>query len=77
MTNYKSLTTSNKVATLKLEGDYTEARNIDTVKAEALAVLVGGYNVYGRSVDLEKYYDIKKRFDLLVSEMATELVKSK
>ena len=38
-------------------------------KAEALAILLGKYNKYGRHIDLEKVEEIIRRFNNLVSEM--------
>lgn len=62
--NFKSFEQSKRVSTLKIETNGW----LDEQKAKALAILAGGYNEIGRDKDLEKYTDLKKRFDVIISE---------
>jgi hypothetical protein len=67
--NSKSLNIGKTTTKITIEHDNTD----DSVKVSnriiALYILLGGYNEFGRSIDLDKYKDIKRRFNECISEI--------
>lgn len=59
------------VATLKIEffnaGKHTEK------ELKALAILLGGYNKYGRKIDLDKHRERIRRFVDLIDEITNDI----
>jgi len=44
-------------------------RHCNERRAKAIAILLGGYNKYGRSIDLDKYKEIKEVFDSAILDI--------
>ena len=59
---------SKKSASIKLEG-------YNMLNAKAIAILSGGYNKYGRKIDIKRYEHFKKQFDNLMFNINYELDK--
>lgn len=57
------------VATIKL---YNDAYS-DMDYNKALVVLLGGYNKYGRKMDINKFDKLKKHFDNLIQKVSEEI----
>jgi len=65
-TYFKSLKITAMTCRITLEKGYQADAELEF---KALAVLMGGYNQYGRAVELEKYEQVKKRFDQALCDM--------
>jgi len=63
--NTKTIT----VSTIARSNEYDTRK-----RAEALAILLGEYNKYGRSIDVIKYEEIRHRFENCISEIENELI---
>ena len=57
-----------KIDTLKTSNTTHDLKATQS-KAEALSILLGQYNTYGRHIEVEKAQEIIERFNNLVSEM--------
>lgn len=67
---FKSLKVKRTTSTIILEHEDTEISCIPDLQTRAISVLLGGYNQYGRSIDLEKYQELKRKAWELVDEVA-------
>ncbi len=69
----KTIKVKDTVTVITLEHDSTKQRRANGIKIEsdikALAILLGGYNAHGRSVDYDQYIEIKNRFDECVTDL--------
>lgn len=70
---FKSLKVNKKTSTIVLEHEGTETSSIPELQMRALSILLGGYNQYGRSIDIEKYRELKRKAWDLVDEVANSL----
>ena len=61
--NLKKLDIGNKVTKISLEHESTERSSNITNEIKAIAILLGGYNEFGQSIDEEIYNDIRHKFD--------------
>lgn len=68
-THLKSLSVSRTVSTLKLEHDNIDSNDEQEKEILAIAILLGGYNQYGRKISLEDYQKIKDRFKDCIQEV--------
>ena len=47
--------------------------SLDEKQEKALAILLGAYNQFGRSVDLEEFATIRNKFKSSIDELAAKL----
>ena len=67
MKEFKSdnLADNKQVLTIKLYNETKEDEKIN----KALLVLLGGYNIYGRQMDVEDYHKLKKQFNIILDKI--------
>lgn len=71
--NLKSLNIGKKTTKIILEHDDTD-KNVDpTNEIIAIAILLGGYNEFGRKMETDKYVILKRKFSELISEIKSQL----
>ena len=73
MVNLKNLNMGNKVSKLTIEHESTEKSLNNHDKIMAIAILLGGYNEFGRKIPIEVYQEIKGRFDECINEVKHRL----
>ena len=66
--NLKQLSTGGNVSTIKVEHD--KITQDCEKQLRALAVILGGYNQYGRKMDVDLLPQIKERFSFLINEVS-------
>lgn len=71
--NFKSLRINKTTSQITLEHSNAEKTTIIPRRLEAISVLLGGYNIYGRSIDIEKHRDRMKRFMDILEEVENDL----
>lgn len=59
-----------KIANIKVEAVSYAANKDAQTEAKAVYALLGGYNQVARGVDLEKYNELRTKFDYIVDELA-------
>lgn len=64
--NVKSLTTTSKIATIKLHMD-------NELKVRAVYALLGGYNEVARNVDLVEFHDLEDQFKVIVTQLMSKM----
>lgn len=69
--NLKKLNMGDKVSHLSIEHQSIEGRGGAQQHDEvlAIAILLGGYNAFGRKINVEEYHKIKERFDECIREI--------
>jgi hypothetical protein len=65
----KKLNMRGKTSILTLEHDSTEKSIIPHDEVMAIAILLGGYNEFGRKIDVLKYQEIRGRFNDCINEI--------
>jgi hypothetical protein len=67
MKEFKSdnLADNKQVLTVKLYNETKEDEKLN----KALLVLLGGYNIYGRQMDLEYYHELQKQFNIILDKI--------
>lgn len=70
--NFKSLRVNKTTSQITLEHENPDTMLISR-QLEAISVLLGGYNVYGRSIDIDKHRDRVKRFMSIIEETYEDL----
>jgi|TARA_S200002703_G_C3582964_1_gene179044 hypothetical protein len=73
MVNLKKITVGKTTSTIKVEHPNTEYNVARVNKLHAIAILLGGYNELGRKMDVERYLELKQKFDNLVREVVKEI----
>lgn len=68
----KNLKIGDKVSTISIESD-SRLKSTRENELKALAVLLGGYNRYGRHIDLDKHRERIIIFSDLIMEIAAEM----
>ena len=63
MTNLKNLNMGNKITKLTIEHESTEKSLDNHDEIMAIAILLGGYNEFGRKIPIEDYQEIKEIFN--------------
>ncbi len=66
MLQVKSISNTEKTATIKFERRSSD----DDSKINALYALSGGYNQVARHVDIERYNELARQYNVLIAEMA-------
>lgn len=70
----KKITISDNVTTIKLEHDkYTSNNRVMRNQIKALYCLLGGYNEYGRHIEVNQFLAIQDKFNEVINEL-TELI---
>lgn len=69
MTNLKKLNMGDKVSKLTIEHESTEKWLENHDEVMAIAILLGGYNEFGRKIPVEKYQEIRSRFNDCINEV--------
>jgi hypothetical protein len=69
----KKVEVGNTVSHLTIEHDSTLKSIEPYNQTIAIAILLGGYNEFGRKIPLEKYQEIKARFNECIEEVKTIL----
>ena len=64
----KQLSTGNNVSTIKVE--HNKISNSIDAQLRSLAVLIGGYNQFGRKIDIVRYNELKSQFEEIISEIS-------
>ena len=67
---FKQFKTGRRTSTMTLDHDNSLVHKRPFELLKALAILMGGYNVYGRHIPLEEYQDLKKEFENLLEKVA-------
>lgn len=67
--NLKKLDMKNKVSKLTIEHESTEENQTNHDKVIAIAILLGGYNEFGRKIPLNVYKEIESRFHDCINEV--------
>jgi hypothetical protein len=55
--------------TSKIVLEHKKNRNLDDL--ESIAILLGGYNKYGRNIDIKQYNRLKAKFELILEQVKT------
>lgn len=73
MSQLKNISIGRKTTTITLEHDPL-ANRLDNVKEfEALSILLGGYNKFGRDIPIESYNQIRQDFESCISAIKKQL----
>jgi hypothetical protein len=68
-TKFKSLTVNKNVSVMKFEHeDATQTHDI-IHELECIAVLNGGYNQYGRQINIGRWVELKQQYKELLDEI--------
>jgi len=62
-------TNSISVQNLGSQTNYRFDKDATELRGKAIAILLGEYNKYGREIDLEKYEEIKNKFENAINEI--------
>lgn len=69
MTTLKKLNIGDKVSKLTIEHDSIEKSLQNHDEVMAIAILLGGYNEFGRKIPVEIYQEIRGRFKDCINEV--------
>lgn len=62
MINVKKLNIGNKTSTITFEHESTEKSCRPDKELKAIYCLLGGYNEFGRHIDIDKFSEIRDKF---------------
>lgn len=68
-TNLKKMEMGKTFTTFKVEHSNSDRSEFVENELIAIAILLGGYNEFGRKVDLQKYREVKEEFDSCIEDM--------
>lgn len=72
-TNLKSLEVNKLTSRITLEHSNSKETYLIPLEVEAIAVLLGGYNKYGRKIPIERHEKRKAIFMGMISEIMEEI----
>lgn len=70
---FKKLKVNKTTSQITLEHISSESTKAVEIQMRAISILLGGYNVFGRSIDLEKHEERLIRFCDLLEEIEADL----
>lgn len=65
----KKLNIGKTTSTITVEHDNTDKSVLPLNEITAIAILLGGYNEFGRKIKLQEYQRIKEQFDYCIAEI--------